>query len=182
LETRSNGEPLVRRADLIEHLRAARDGDMYFDEEDVARLTLTVAEMGARVHAEPTRFAIEGLGWFECVRFASPATGRPFIADGKLDAEPLSSHWRSCVRTVHFPDAPKERTAIIADLFDTLCIDTEETVSLSADPPARWELLRLDDNANTFHVAWFTGYAKARARLAQFEAGMHKQSYWLERR
>lgn len=49
-----------------------------------------------------------------------------------------------------------------------------------AAPLDRWRLWRSDDNGNLAVVRDFTGYAKARTVLARYEAGAHKQSYWLE--
>jgi hypothetical protein len=40
--------------------------------------------------------------------------------------------------------------------------------------------MRSDDNGNTVLIRSFSGYAKARGELAQYEAKLHKQSYWLE--
>jgi hypothetical protein len=39
---------------------------------------------------------------------------------------------------------------------------------------------RMTDNGNRAVVRHFTGYAKARAELAQHEAKGHEQSYWPE--
>jgi hypothetical protein len=73
-------EPLVRRLDLIEHLHAVRSGEPQLDPDEIAVLTLTPHEIAARTAAHVTRIAVEGLGWFEVVRFASPSTGRYFVA------------------------------------------------------------------------------------------------------
>lgn len=46
-------------------------------------------------------------------------------------------------------------------------------------PPARWALLRQDDNGHVFEVQRFASRCAASSALANFEALHHKQSYWL---
>lgn len=42
----------------------------------------------------------------------------------------------------------------------------------------RWGVYRQDDNGNVFLVCEFDDEAAARARVAEFEARWHKQTYW----
>jgi hypothetical protein len=116
----------------------------------------------------------EGLGRLEVAQFASRATGRAFAALG------LPAGGRETA-TVHAQARGDDPSRAIDDLFDTLGIDAVAAVELKAQPTGRWELMRLDDNNNTFVMAAFTGYAKARAALAAYEGRPHKQSYWLQR-
>jgi hypothetical protein len=170
-------EPLVRRVDLVDHLHAVRIGEPRLDPDEIATLTLTPHEIAARTAMEVTRMAVEGLGWFEVVRFASPATGQCFVAFARLQRP---AHARSSVRTYRYPAADGERAKVMSDLLDTLGIDMEETAWSQCRPPRRWRVMRADDNGNTALVAEFTGYAKARAHLAVYEEKAHKQTYWID--
>jgi hypothetical protein len=159
--------PIVRRCDLEGHLRALREGDLS-EPKELTALTLSIEEVARRMRVGTLRFILDGLGWFEAARFASPATGRAFSAASSME-RPL---------TVVRAQNPNQET--LSDLFDTLAIDTAETIGYTGPPPPRWDLMRLDDNANSFLVASFTGYRKAKDELAKYEAKLHKQSYWLE--
>jgi len=106
---------------------------------------------------------------------ASLATARPFLA-----ATSLHQPGDAGVVTLQYPEEAQRRVEIVQDLFDTLGIDQDETSYLLAPPLPAWRLMRLDDNANTVEMSTFTGYAKARAALAQYQSRLHKQSYWLE--
>src|SRR5215471_3758174 len=75
----------VRPADLAEHLRAVREGEPPFDREELALLKLTIAEVSQRAQQPASRFFEIGLGLYEAVRFASPATGRPFAAMASME-------------------------------------------------------------------------------------------------
>jgi hypothetical protein len=170
-------EPLVRRVDLVDHLHAVRNGEPPPDPDEIATLSLTAHEIAARTAAQVIRVAVEGLGWFEMVRFASPATGRCFVAFARLrDVEPA----KSMLRTYRYPTADDKRSKVMSDLLDTLSIDMQEIVWSQCRPSRRWRLMRADDNGNTAVVAEFTAYAKARAHLAQYEKKAHKQTYWLD--
>lgn len=167
---------VMRPQDLTQHLDAVRVGGPIFDDDIVASVKLSIEEVARRVGRPTLRFWIEGLGEFEGVRFASPATGRPFFAVVSL----YHPHDPG-IHTVGHPSDPQEQAQVLEDLFDTLIIDLDDTGRINAPLPPTWKLLRLDDNVNTFVVASFTGYAKARAALTAYEAKMHKQSYWLEK-
>jgi hypothetical protein len=166
----------VRREDLEAHLADIAIGAPPFDEEPFARIRLPLPEIARRTQRPATHFFEDGLGRFAGVRFASPATSRPFWAVISF-ARPGDPG----ILTVQFPEEQEQQIEIVQDLFDTLTIDSEEVARLSrALPLPAWRLLRRDDNANTFEVRTFTGYAKARAALAEYEAKLHKQSYWIE--
>jgi hypothetical protein len=170
-------DPLVRRVDLVDHLRAVRSGEPRLDPDEIATLTLTPHAIAARTGTEVIRMVIEGLGWYEVVRFASPATGRCFVAAARM-RDPARA--QSEVRTYRYPAAEDERSRVISDLLDALGIDLDETVQTSCSPACRWRLMRADDNGNTAVVATFTGYAKARAHLETYEKKAHKQTYWID--
>jgi hypothetical protein len=167
----------VRREDVELHLAEIRRGFMPFDDEAFAKLRMGLDEVARRTQRPTMRFYLSGLGAFEGVQFASLATGRPFWA--------TISHLRvgeeqTFVATLQYPPEPDRQLQVIQELFDTLVIDSDDALVLNGPPLRRWRLLRLDDNANTFEVAMFTGYAKARAVLAEYQAKLHKQTYWLE--
>jgi hypothetical protein len=165
----------VRREDLEWHLAEIRTGMTPFDEESFASLTLPLSEIAGRMQRSTTRFYLEGLGAFEGVRFASLATGRPFLAAVLRDSKRGAG-----VVTVQYPAEEQKQVEVVQDLFNTLVIDQDETSYLRAPPLPRWRLMRLDDNANTAEMSILTGYAKARAALAQYQSKLHKQTYWLE--
>jgi hypothetical protein len=177
-ETMPNSdEPLVRRIDLVEHLHAVRRGAPRLDVEEIATFTLTPQALAARTATQVIRVLEDGIGWFELVRFASPATGRCFVAAAPLQgSEPA----RSRVSADRHPASEDERSKVLSDLLDTLGIDMDETVWSSCLPAGEWRLMRADDNGNTAVVATFTGYAKARAQLATYEKKGHKQTYWID--
>ena len=170
-------EPLVRRVDLIDHLTAVRSGEPRFDPDEIATLTLTTQAIAERTGTPVIRIAVEGLGWFEVARFASPATGRCFVAFARLQDAPNA---QSSIRTHRYPAAGEERAKVLSDLLDTLGIDMDETVWSECRPSRRWRVMRAEDNGNTALVAEFTGYAKARAHLAIYEKKAHKQTYWID--
>src|SRR5262249_21747861 len=115
-------EPLVRRVDLVDHLHAVRCGEPRVDPDEIASLTLTTHAIAERIGTQVTRVAVEGLGWFEMVRFASPATGRCFVAFGRLQREPNA---QSSVRTHRYPASEDDRSRVLSDLLDTLGIDMD---------------------------------------------------------
>jgi hypothetical protein len=180
---RETGEPLIRPVDLVEHLHVVSEGEMPFDPEEIAVITPGVREIARYVAGSATRLLLDGLGWFEGVQFASPATGRPFAAIS-LHALELGfgdPAVGSIVRTYRYPESAEARGSVLADLFDTLAIDLDDVTSVRGEVSDRWALMRVDDNGNSAVVAAFSGYAKARTRLAHFETLHHKQTYWLER-
>jgi len=170
-------EPLVRRVDLVDHLHAVRCGEPRLDPDEIAALTLTPHAIAVQTATQVIRIPVEGPGWFEVVRFASPATGRCFVAAARLRH---SGHAESVVRTYRYPASEDERSRVLSDLLDTLAIDTDETLWSACAPAGRWRLMRADDNGNAALVATFTGYAKARAQLETYEKKAHKQTYWLD--
>lgn len=178
LDYQLDGQPMVRSRELIEHVRALRVGDLPFDSDVLATLTCTPNEVAAMVSATVTRFCVDGLGWMESCQFASLATARRFVVNRPLEAH-TPKH--TSVHTYDCPKAAADRTAVLADLFDTLVIDMDEVTWSEIAAPERWRLLRSDDNGNTQLVRHFSGYAKARNVLAEYEAKRHKQAYWLER-
>ena len=180
-----SGDFLVRDTDLADHLRAVHEGRPRFAPQVLAWTPLSVAEIAQRVKAPTTRIPVEGLGWFEEVRFASPSTNSCFVAVEPIehgDRAPRVA--RLHVRTI--PVSSAAATQLLDDLCDTLAIDGEDLVVDDQTriplPQLRWEIVRMDDNGHRFVVATYSGYAKARARLADYEALSHKQTYWLEDR
>ena len=178
LDTQLAGKPLVRSADLAAHVDEVRIGLPPFHSGAFATLTLTPRDIAARTGTKVTRFVFDGLGWMEGVHFASLATGRRFAVHRPLYDAPAPA--RTSAVTAEYPSTVEERAQVLADLFDTLVIDSDDTTWSDVASSSRWRLLRGDDNGNTALVRSFTGYAKARHALAQYEGKLHKQSYWLE--
>jgi len=69
---------------------------------------------------------------------------------------------------------------LIAELFECLAVDNADTPYLEVQIPARWKLLRRDDNGHAFEISRFSCRSKALKKLADFENRAHKQTYWLE--
>lgn len=120
----------------------------------------------------------DGLGWQESLRFASPASGRTFALSRSIEA--AAGDHPGTFHCAAFP-SPSE---CLTDLLETLSIDVSDlswlTDELKTLPMPTWALWRQDDNGNRARVQTFTGYRKARAELARFEALGHKQTYWLD--
>ena len=170
----AGADALVRDRDLRDHLDAVRRGEPRCGDE-LGVLAGTVEQLATRLGREAVRTPIEGLGWFEQLRFASPATGRAFSA-----LSPLSLDRRQ-VTTIHTTAvADGDHAGVVSDLLDTLALDLDD---LTPDVPTRlprWRLVRQDDNGQVTTMATYTGHAKARAAQAAFEARGHKQLYAVE--
>lgn len=177
-------EHVVRSSDLAIHLHELRSGLLPFLNEPppiVAMVKLTTTEIARRTGADVARFWWDGLGWFDRVCFTSAGMGTSFCAMSLL----INSQRPDPSTAIHVWDSPQslpERSWLLGILFDTLCIDDGDATKLWAPVTTCWDLLRQDDNGNSFPVATFTGYAKARARIAELDALQHKQLYWLEKR
>lgn len=166
---------VVRDCDVRHLLAVAHLGEVSFACE-LGSAPVSIAKLPALAGRPSFRFDGDGLGWFEAVRFASPATGRAFLAASQLQP-PFGE------RTVFATTAliTADRAEVVADLLDTLALDLDDVVLAVAVELPRWQLWRLDDNGQRAIVATFSGLAKARAALAAFEARGHKQTYWLDR-
>lgn len=177
-------EYVVRSSDLAIHLHELRSGLPPLLHEPppvVAMVKLTPTEIARRTGADVARLWRDGLGWFDRVCFTSAGMGTSFCAMSLL----VNSPGLNPSTAIHVWDRPQslpERSCLLGILFDTLCIDDADATKLWAPVTTCWDLLRQDDNGNSFPVATFTGYAKARARIAELDAMQHKQLYWLEKR
>jgi hypothetical protein len=178
-----SGDFLVRDIDLADHVRAVREGRSTFAPQVIAWTRLSIAEIAQRTTIPATRTPIQGLGWFEEVRFASLSTNARFVALESIEnGDPVPGVVRFHVHA--FPVSSDAAARLLDDLCDTLAIDGGDLVTdapmVMPIPPPRWDVVRMDDNGHRFVVATYSGYAKARARLADLEALSHKQTYWLE--
>jgi hypothetical protein len=123
LDAQLGDEPLIRAVDLAAHVEDTRAGLPAFDSDVFVTLTPTAADVAARTGTKVTRFIIDGLGWMEGVHFASLATGRRFAVFRQL-WYPLDPP-RTSVITYAYPAAVESRAEVLADLFDTLLIDSD---------------------------------------------------------
>lgn len=177
-------EHIVRPSDLAIHLRELRSGLLPLPRDPlplVAMVKLSPTELARRTGAEVARFWWDGRGFSERVCFTSAGTGVAFSGVSLLvnAQSPVPS---TAVHVWESPQSQPERSWLLGVLFDTLCIDDADATRLWAPITTCWDLMRQDDNGNSFSVASFTGYAKARARIAELDAQQHKQLYWLEPR
>lgn len=181
LDLKKGDDDLFRNVDLSWHLSVVREG-RFRTVDGFAGVLLPISEVVTRTDARgyPVRGAIEGIGFYQAVMFASYATNRTFIAGASLmESTPTSSV------TVHTesPSDPKEQELVFSDLMDTLCIDLAEAFPLiCARPTRQWDIVRADDHGNEFVVESFTAFAKAHARFQIYDANIHKQSYRIVRR
>ncbi|MFZ6184673.1 hypothetical protein [Nannocystis pusilla] len=171
--------PIFRPVDAAETLRQLQRGTLVGPVCEVAGLKAPLRHFATRLDLETERHVLDGLGWFEFLRFASPGTGRAFDLQRPLERRD-SDNLPTLVRA-SIADDPQET---LRDLFETLVIDHDDVAALAdnfADlKPLRRTLWRQDDNGNRAVVAPFTGVRKAEAALQQYSALMHKQLYWLE--
>lgn len=166
---------VIRDGDVRHFLDEVRDGAVPFA-CDLAAARVAIAKLPALAGRPSFRFDGDGLGWFEAVRFASPATGRAFLAASQLEPPfPASTLFTTTAL------ATADRADVVADLLDTLALDLDDVEPAVPVELPRWHLWRLDDNGQRAIVATFSGLAKGRAALAAYEARGHKQTYWLER-
>jgi hypothetical protein len=121
--------PLVRRVDLVEHVRASRQGEVPIDERNVAEIPLSLAEVCERARTTSTRFCLEGIGWFEITQVASLLTARTFVIGTEL-AVNIRRYVGCFVRTHAFPDSAEERAYVLSDLSETLGIDPSLCIAL----------------------------------------------------
>lgn len=168
--------PRLRARDALDYIRTLRAGLERPMTRTVATLEAPMNEWVSRLALDPIRHVIDGLGWFEFVQFASPATGRVFSLRNALEAFALGDPLLSTTADGGAADC-------LMDLFDTLCIDSRDFAWLAPEFEAAtfptWRLLRQDDNGIVAEVERFTGYRKAAASLRKLEASKHKQTYWL---
>ncbi len=177
-EDRQSGG-MLRVQDALEYLRVLRTGAAYFAPRDVASVALPLGHWAARFVLQPTRHVIDGLGWFEFIKFASSATGRTFLMRSSLPSE-KESPCHSTVSTELQGDAGQ----CLQDLLETLAIDRRDLTWVAHEFEKlvlpEWVLWRQDDNGIKAEIERFTGYKKALSALADLEAKQHKQAYWLE--
>lgn len=108
----SGGVPVLSERDFRAYRRWVTEGEAFFgDDEPLVVLNGSLALLDG--HAGPAvRFWEHGLGWAQERRFASPATGRPFVAlqldEGscidirKRREDDAPSAWRDLVATLAF--------------------------------------------------------------------------------
>lgn len=206
---RRTGESLVREVEIATHLRDVNLGRHPKRLMRFASVTLSITEVAARTGQPIVREVVEGLGWLDCVYFGSLATGRPLMA-GVWNRDHLRGGEETKGTSLcFFPDSnpigDTVRVNLLLEIFELLAVDLEEIVptiepcfdeAYDQDPKeahamltrvimsvdASWQLMRRDDHGNESAVATFSGYAKARAHLAEYEAKTHKQTYWLRAR
>jgi hypothetical protein len=175
------GEPIFRTVDAERCLRELKQGRPRDLGRYVAAPHAPFEHFVRQLKVPTERHIIPGIGWHEFLRFASPATGCVFcvrvsLQDWTIEPEPKVPLF--CVQTDASP------LTCLLDLLETLSIDRSdlswvaEEIATSEVPT--WTLWRQDDNGNEALVQSFTGYRKARAELARFEALGHKQTYWLD--
>ena len=129
---------------------------------------------------ETERHVVDGLGWFEFLRFASSATGRQFLLSGSIEFVDSDTPATTQVSVEEGADAADT----LRDFVETLAVDLSDFAARK-EPFAQISLpihtlWRQDDNGSSAMVATFTGLRKAEQALCRFEALHHKQTYWIE--
>lgn len=148
---------------------------MLADPDPLVGLELAIDAFAERVGATPIRWWRTGLGWFCEVRFATLATGRPFVAVAELGQD-------HGVGIHKHTDDPWKGALI--DLFEHFAIDERDTIMLHpavdlAELPV-WALWREDDNANKFEMDRYRSYAKATRDEQIYRDRGHRQFYWVD--
>ncbi len=127
----------------------------------------------------PVRFVIDGIGWHEGAQLACPATGRAFFMFKSLE----TIHGDNGVLVNKL--AQDDLTESVLDLFETFAIDERDVLHIDAKFDVtslpKWELWRLDDNANEMMIDTFRSRAKAVAIQQMYEARGHRQTYWVRK-
>lgn len=174
------GEPALRKEDALEYLRDLRRGEVWSRPRWVGNVAGSITDWATRLQVSTLRDVIDGLGWQEFVKFASPGTGRCFVMRGEL--------WECTERPSSFVTTEEGGTSeeVLRDLYETLSIDRADMTWLADEfAPVlvpEWCIWRQDDNGICAEIKSFTGYRKAQAALAALEMNQHKQTYWLEPR
>lgn len=174
--------PMLRTVDAADYLRDLRQGITWLRPRPVASVAGPFSVWAARLRAEPIRTVLDGLGWFEFVRFASPGTGRCFVMGNALSRYAGEEPYQPTINTESTGD-PLE---CLVDLVETLCIDASD-LTWTADefanlPLPEWIVFRQDDNGVRATVGVFSGKRKAVAAMRTLEHGKHKQTYWVQAR
>ncbi|HEY0132526.1 MAG TPA: hypothetical protein VGB85_00565 [Nannocystis sp.] len=176
----ASGPHILRRIDVVEYLWLVQRGEVNLPTRDLGCLRATPAEVAARLGRETERHVLDGIGWCEYLRLASPGSGRVFMLERPLHAAARGSWVRA--------DRVADTLDVTRDLFETLTIDLADIEGFAGgfvvDPAGlpRWTLWRQDDNGIRAEVADFTGRRKAEAVWRHYESLRHKQLYWLEDR
>jgi hypothetical protein len=171
---------ILRVADATAYLQLLRRGEFGGPGVLVGGIATSLEAYAEQIGRGTERHVVEGLGWFEQLRFASLGSGRAFALNRPLQR--LEMHDAVATDIVVAPGgAPAE---VIRDLVEALAIDRSDFVWLADEFKdvvlPEHTLWRQDDNGNRFAIQTFTGRRKAEAELRRFESLPHKQTYWLE--
>jgi len=165
-----DGEP--RRTDLEVYARELAEGfGQQVEEHGAAAITIEL--LSERAGSPIVRRILDGLRVVHTVRFASPATGRTFLAWATPSQPDV---------TLSLPRA--DRPFAVVDLVESFLWDVAEkpdsTVDIDLDVLPVVALMREDDNGNRVEIRTFRSYTGAMREAQRFEALGHKQRYWVE--
>jgi hypothetical protein len=169
---------ILRRIDVDAYLYRLQRGDQKLPTHDLGCLHATPADIAARLGRETERYILDGIGWCDYLRFASPGSGRVFVLERPLRAVARGS-WV-------YVDQAADPLDTARDLFEALTIDLADLDAFASrfiiDPAAlpRWTLWHQDDHGARRELASFTSRRKAEAALRRHESPPHKQFHWLE--
>jgi len=173
--------PIFRAEDARDYMALLRRGEGRKLTRLVGSLTASLPRIQQQLRFPTEREVAPGVGWLEYLRFASPATGRTFLLEQRLQrfgGEPEVVQGR--LSTEDDGDAHE----CLFDLLETLAIDLTDlgwrAPEFELVKLPEWVLWRQDDNGVKTAVGTFSGCRKAQAALAGFESLHHKQTYWLE--
>lgn len=170
---------VLRPVDAAEYLRMLRRGTLAGSARKVCGLSAPLQRFAAQLGLETERHVADGLGWFEHLQFASPASGRTFALTRPLDHPEL--HERLSTEVVVEPGG--DAGDVLRDLVETLGIDLADVYwfaeGFESTSLPKWALWRQDDNGHRAAIATFTGLRKGEAALRHYESLPHKQLYWL---
>lgn len=167
--------PLIRDVELQAYLLWLTDGCDTFDDDLLFMLGRDIEVFAGERGAPAVRWWNQQLGWWVSLQFATPASGRLYVAHAALE--------RPNVVGVH-KQPHDDLHAALVDVFEALAIDEADVSCLHplADLTRlpTWALWRQDDPGNRFEMARYHSQAKALAQVQLYAARGHRQTYWVE--
>lgn len=177
VEERRGDAYVVRHEDMAAYLDWLTLGDAFkAAPEPLVVITAPLDALTTTIRGTEVRMWLDGLGWQVTLRFASPATGRCFMANAPLEGE------GACHTSIYTARADGPLEAAV-DLIEALALDGSEVhwwlPRIQRAMMPRWSVWRQDDNGGRYEVAAFLSYSRAMRACEDFESRGHKQIYWV---
>ena len=167
---------IFRPRDATEALRWFHAAPLEGEPAVIGHFWLDFDRVARQVERPTRRSVVDGIGWHEDLRFASPGTGRRFSLARCLP--------QRGPRVTASTESGGDPADVLADFAETTGCDDAELEHRAAPfdvPLPRWALHRQDDNGNEFVVSTHASRVRACSERDRFAARMHKQLYWVSR-